>query len=129
MDKFLDIAKRRVRTHNFNPNLVSYHCAMIVRGGKILSVGFNRSGSSKVQHSKSHKHCSSVHAEVSALLNLQNREDAIGSKIYVVRINKNGQYAISVPCQMCQVILIEKGLKKAIFTLDNSENTYGVMKF
>lgn len=127
MEKFLEIAKRQVRNHNFNTNLASYHCAVIVSGGKILSVGFNDFGSAKLQESKKHRHCNSVHAEVRALLQLKNREDARGSRIYVARINKNGHYAISAPCDVCSEILAEMGVKSATFTIDNDDRKIGKM--
>jgi deoxycytidylate deaminase len=129
MDKFLGIAKRQVRNHNFNSNLASYHCAVIVSGGKVLSIGFNDFGSTKLQESKKHRHCNSVHAEVRALLQLKNREDARGSRIYVARINKNGQYAISAPCDVCSEILTEMGVKSATFTIDDDNRKIGKMTF
>lgn len=128
--KHLLNALKFARTHDFNPRMGFNHCAIVVKSNRILSVGFNRYGWSSIQNRKynSKKICS-VHAEVDALLKLANRDDAKGATIYVVRLNKLKQSAMSCPCEMCQVILCEHGVKKAVFSINENENVFGTMKF
>jgi hypothetical protein len=68
-----------------------------------------------------------VHAEVDALLKVSNREDLRGATVYVIRVNKQGQLAMSQPCPMCSEILREHGIKRAFFTVSENENAYGVL--
>ena len=130
--KHLIAAWKFARNHDFHPNMGFNHCAIVVgKGGKILSIGFNRYGWTSIQNRKKYsndKICS-VHAEVDALLKLPNREDAQGSTVYVVRVNKSKELAMSAPCSMCEEILREHGVKKAIFSVNENENTFGTMRF
>lgn len=134
MKKLLDMAWKFARNHEFDPKMTFTHCAIVARGAKILGVGYNRHGWSSKQKGK---YCTrkqdsatcSVHAEVDALLKVASREDIKGSTVYVVRINRQNELAMSQPCEMCQAILREHGVKKAFFSISDNENAYGVMKF
>jgi cytidine deaminase len=71
----------------------------------------------------------SVHAEVDALLKVASKEDIKGSTVYVVRINRKNELAMSKPCEMCEMILREHGVKRAFFSVSEDENAYGVVDF
>lgn len=102
---------------------------MIVRGGKILSIGYNNRKFSPLQNRYKSvlTHCESTHAEVDAILNARQKMRLEGAKIYVVRIRRDGQLALAKPCAMCQAILNSYGIKRAIFSM--SENEFGVLSF
>lgn len=68
-------------------------CAVIVKGGAVLSVGINRNYN---------------HAERRAI---RPHVDYSGSTIYVMR--HNGR--ISRPCVDCQRIILEAGIGRAVF--------------
>jgi deoxycytidylate deaminase len=106
--------------------------AMIVSGGRVLSVGYNSRANSGLQERyKTNPFCNSVHAEVNAVLNIRRKVDLTGSKIVVVRRlradhEKNLALALAKPCTMCQAVLYAYGVKKAIYTISNNE--FGVMR-
>jgi deoxycytidylate deaminase len=132
MKKFLSMACRFARNHAFAKEVDFPHCALVVSGSKVLGVGFNRHGwsSKQAKHSSKRAHgCCTVHAEVDALLKVATREDVKGSTVYVVRINRHNQLAMSKPCEMCSEILREHGVKRAFFSVSEDENAYGVVDF
>ena len=134
MKRLLATAWKFARQREFAPEMESRHCALVATGSKILGVGFNRQGWSSKQNSRYGKNSidngrCSIHAEVAALLRVANREDIKGSTVYVVRVTKNNLLAMSQPCAMCQAILREHGVRRAIFSVSSDENVYGVVDF
>lgn len=93
------------------------HGAVIVRGGSVLSVGFNKwrnkpiSGVSPLP--KQELKTMTVHAEIDALSRVS---DASGAIVYVARINKRGQACFSRPCDDCYAALKDAGVKRIVFT-------------
>lgn len=85
------------------------HGAVIVKGGRVLGVGFN-----KVRNtSQLDVYEYNIHAEIDALRNAKN---AKGATIYVARINRKGQYRMSLPCSKCLCALEKAQVKKIVFT-------------
>jgi deoxycytidylate deaminase len=134
MKRLLEMAWKFARNHEFNPDMGFRHCAIVAQGSKVLGVGYNRHGWSSKQNGrysarKMNENCCTVHAEVDALLKVSNRDDIRGSTVYVVRINKKNELAMSKPCEMCSQILKEHGVKRAFFSISEDENAYGVVDF
>jgi tRNA(Arg) A34 adenosine deaminase TadA len=48
------------------------------------------------------------------------------SDVYVVRINRRGDFLLARPCKRCANILRSAGAKKVFYSI--SDNDYGVMK-
>lgn len=91
------------------------HGAVVFRGGRLLGMGFNKSHVNN-QWLEGHEFPSTTHAEVAALKHLS--DDVVrGSTVYVSRILKNGDEAISRPCNKCAMYLIERGVKSVVFTV------------
>lgn len=116
---------------------LEYHlCAIIVRGGSVISVGFNkRATNGFVEHytdlAKGQRDwCMSTHAEMDAVLQARQKTDLRGAKIYVIRkrqdIKKFGTLGIAKPCEICQHVLYNYGIRRAYFSID--DETFGVMK-
>jgi deoxycytidylate deaminase len=132
MNRHIEIAMSFARAYNHDPSLPAVVTAMIVSGGRILSVGYNSRANSGLQERyKTNPHCNSIHAEVDAILNVRRKIDLTGSKIIVVRRHKydtvhRPHLALAKPCTMCQAVLYAYGIKKAIYTVSNNE--YGVMR-
>jgi pyrimidine deaminase RibD-like protein len=100
----IEMAKRRVA--NF-PKQRSYrHCAMVIRGGCILSVGVN---------------AKEMHAEVVALTQLSWGQRA-GTMVLSLRIRKDGSLAMARPCPSCMQYMKHFGVKKVLYS-----NSNGVM--
>lgn len=90
------------------------HGAVIVKGGRVISVGINKNRNHPTVVSSEHikTHCS-VHAEVDAIRKVKNVK---GATIYVARVNKNGQDRLSRPCDRCHKAIQEAGIRKVIYT-------------
>ena len=97
----LEMARRRVS--NFPKERSYRHCAIVVRGGAILSVGVN---------------AGSTHAEVAALEQLAWSERR-GTTVYSLRIRKDGSLAMGKPCVRCMAYMREYGVKKIVYSLSN----------
>jgi deoxycytidylate deaminase len=133
MHKHIDMAMSFARSFSHDHSLPAFITAMIISGGRVLSVGYNsrRIASPLQDHYKVNPFCNSIHAEVDAVLNVRRKIDLRGSKIVVVRRHKydtidNPVLALAKPCLMCQAVLYSYGIRKAIYTISNNE--YGVMK-
>lgn len=67
--------------------------------------------------------CPSAHAEAKLCRKLD-----WGATVYVARIRRDdGSLAMAKPCENCERLLRNKGVKKVLFTIN--ENEYGVMEF
>lgn len=133
MHKHLKTAIRRLKAHEYDPYMDYRLCAVIVKGGKILSTGYNRrSTNGFVEHYTSMirgvgigDSCS-THAEMDAVLNIRDKVDLRSCKIFVARLRIDDSIGMARPCRICQAVLFSYGIRKAYYTID--ENTYGVMK-
>lgn len=112
-----------ILTHPFKDDLKSLHGAVIVRGGKNLSVGINKPQRNVFVDMNSIHDETTQHAEVSSLLQIRNKIDLTGCKIYVVRITKDGILSLSKPCISCSRVLAKYGIKKVYFSTDNGFET------
>ena len=130
--KFLDRAAAYARTADYDPTLYFHLCAVIVRGGKILSVGYNnRHGSAMQEYYRVDEFCVTQHAEVDAVLGARRKIDLTGAKIYIARTllddtENKPRLGLALPCEMCRAVLFAYGISRAIYTIDN--NSYGVLK-
>jgi len=86
------------------------HGAVIVRGGRVISMGFN---STDQRREMDYNY---THAEMHAILRA--RSDVSGAKIYVFRQDRYGFISNSKPCNRCYEILKEHGIRRAIYTME-----------
>tara|TARA_R110000824_G_scaffold5670_11_gene26140 strand:+ start:675 stop:1124 length:450 start_codon:yes stop_codon:yes gene_type:complete len=98
------------------------HGAVLVKGGSILSAAYNKSnfnsfGNRFRKHDRGH---ATHHAELGCILGID-RSKTSGSTVYVVRINKEGEYRLSKPCSMCHEILKFCGVRKVVYTVDEDK--------
>lgn len=84
--------------------------AVLVRGGSLISTGFNR-----YRNDPMHVGIGGVsyHAEEVAL---SRAGDPRGSTIYVARITKSGILGMAKPCDACQQLLLDNGVRVVVFT-------------
>ena len=127
LSRLVDTALCLSRVHEYDPTHQTYMAALIVKGGRTLSVGFNSRRSSGLQeHYKLNAHQIGIHAEIDAILSARRKIDLQGSKIIVVRRLKNDTaenpaIGLAKPCVMCQAVLYSYGIKRAHFTVSNTE--------
>lgn len=134
MHRFLASAINLALNHEYDPMLGFQLCAIIYRGGAVLSVGFN--GLNKngfVNHfareggvgSSTAKPFINMHSEMAAICGARNRLDLRGSKIAVARVKKDGSAAMARPCPACEAALRCYGIKRCLYTIEGDE--FGVM--
>lgn len=95
------------------------HGAIIVKNGKIVSVGVNYYINDPRNMADNLLKGVSCHAEVAAL-NSARKTNLDGATIYVARVLRDGTPAMSKPCNECQKALKARGVKKVFYTIDSS---------
>lgn len=136
MHKYLLQAIEYARSHDYDKSLDYKLCAIVVSGGNVISVGYNkRNTNAFVEHyadqvkGKGRDFCMSTHAEQNAVLLARNKTDLTGSKIFVARLRRHkgmDPIAMARPCPICENVLKAYGIKRAYYTIDNDH--YGIMK-
>lgn len=89
--------------------------AVICQGAIIKSRGYNQVRLSRIGRSFSN-YPESLHAERHACTQLD-REDIRGCSIYIWRETRDGRPANARPCEDCQRLLQELGIRKIIYTI------------
>ena len=92
---------------------VKRHGCVIVRSGRVLSVGVNRYINLGLS-SRDVVYPCSVHAEVAAIQALHG--EAKGATLYVARLSRAGLPAMSKPCPACQKAIIESEIREVVYT-------------
>lgn len=100
---------------SLNSNMKQRHGAVVVKGGRVLSHGWNLLKNDPNNVSDEHliRFCS-VHAERMALARCKN---AVGATVYVAR-NKSGKARHSKPCDACHEALEAAGIARVVYTTD-----------
>jgi dCMP deaminase len=99
--------------------------AVIVNNDEIISTGYNGSPRGEVnccdtgvckrqniEHGTNYELCRSVHAEMNAIISAS-RKDMLGSTLYLYG-EENGQLLIAVPCNICERLIKNAGIKEVI---------------
>lgn len=136
MHKHLQLALQYAKEHTYHDSLDYKLCAIIVSGGSVISVGYNkRNTNAFVEHyadqvkGQGRDFCMSTHAEQDAVLLSRYKTDLTGSKIFVARLRRHktmDPIAMARPCAICENVLKAYGIKRAYYTIDNDH--YGIMK-
>jgi hypothetical protein len=96
-----------------------HHFSFIVQGGKILEVGFNRSGSAVEGFGYGSEYPQKIHAEndvyrkARGILDFGKPFDVIN-----IRLNKRGEVRISKPCECCLNFLSAVGCRNVYFSTE-----------
>lgn len=92
------------------------HGVVIVRGGRVLSIGTNSYRNYPMDFNVISKEDSSVHAEEAALRALNG--EAKGAIMFVARVNNMGIERMSRPCKRCMSQIRAAGIKRIVYTMD-----------
>ena len=116
--KWIHAARRHARRSRFPGYKMA---ALLVKGGRIISVGLNRT-SPGVLKSEEYVYinhgrggCQGVHAELDAILNTCDHEDLRGANLYVAGVGRCGGFILSKPCPECQKMLGKYELKSVYY--------------
>ena len=97
INKFLQFAKKEAE----KSSLYRKHGSVIIKNGKVISSGFNKS----FTHKRFGRY--SIHAEIDCLNNCS-PSVLKGADIYTVRIDTQSDgYMISAPCHSCYVTILK----------------------
>jgi len=82
----------------------------LFKGSKPIHIGFNKH--------KSHPQsvCFTQHAEFSALLKRNIRNDSKNLTMFVARLTRTNKIRLAKPCAECQKLLLSVGISKVYFT-------------
>lgn len=133
MKKYLKLALKMCLKHEYDPRLGYNLCCVLVRGGTIISVGYNDINKNSYVDYLSmsdpdgyrRKGFINQHSEVSAILKARKKIDLTGCDAYVVRSKPSGGVGMARPCNLCQIALGSYGIKRAIYTI--TDNEFGVL--
>lgn len=93
------------------------HGAIIVSGGRTISTGVNKDRNNVLNVNNPPLDVA-VHAEAAAL-RAAGKTPLKGATIYIARVLRTGEPAMSKPCENCQTLLTEAGIRKIVYTLDS----------
>lgn len=99
------------------------HGAVIVKGGNIISTGYNQLRPSNVLKTET------LHAEAHAILKVLNdrrHSDLVGATMYVSRWTRGGILSLSRPCPSCTDLCRSVGIYDCVYTTVNGQER---MKF
>lgn len=97
------------------------HGAIIVKGGRVLSAGYNKNRNHPKIVSPEHiKTKCSFHAEEVAIREA-GEGNLRGAIIYVARVNRQGLDRDSKPCSRCSALIKRVGIKRVVFTAEVGE--------
>lgn len=84
--------------------------AVIFKGSVPVAVGFNR------QKSHPDNLCFTQHAEFNALIRCKDRYDPKTLIMYVARLTRTDYLSYSRPCDECQELILNTGLKRVYYS-------------
>lgn len=87
--------------------------SLVVRGGRLLSVGTNKQAAPK-RFTKPHRQSMSLHSEIDAILGLS-KESTKGSTLYIIGQTAKGNKMNVKPCLTCQKVCDTLGLKRIVY--------------
>jgi deoxycytidylate deaminase len=117
--------RRALKLLNNHPekDLDYRHAAVLAKGGRILSSGFN---SKKTHpHAPARHGAKTIHAEIAALLPLGvirrrpgTLEDVEDFTLYIARTGKTSAPLLSRPCEICWDEIRRLGILRIVYTIE-----------
>lgn len=117
--KYFKLAKKISKNSNHHSHKLG---AIVVKKSKIIGQGYNQP---KKTHPLSSTFGKTIHAELHAILDCSSK-DLTGCDIYVYRGGVEGDPLLAKPCEHCQKLLIDFGIKKVYFSVDGSYDEYRI---
>lgn len=91
------------------------HGAVVVKGGRVLSIGLNKWRNQGMPTTDEYNPYLTVHAEIDALSRVK---DARGTTLYIAQVNRQGEEKMSRPCDNCAKAIQEAGVKAVVYTVN-----------
>lgn len=119
IEKFLNLARQQA----IIAQLKDKHGAVIVKKNRVLSVGKNipkthpkQKHYNNYQNKKHEVMHHYMHAEFSALNQIDDKIDLSDATIYIYKIKKDGSQSLSRPCSGCMKAITERGIKEMVYS-------------
>lgn len=95
------------------------HGAVVIKSGRVVGYGYNKfkNHTDLIPEDLIKVHCSR-HAEEVAIKSAG--QNARGAILYVARVNNQGIDRNSKPCKICSELIEESGIKKVIYTMEET---------
>ncbi len=122
-EKFLNLATEIASNSTVTK---SRHAALITKGKYIVAIGINSKTTHPVMFYKGGSKKIHLHAEIDALNNVKYK-DVSGCVMYIARHAAKG-HNFSRPCKICLQAIIERGIKKIIYTSDTGYITEHLLR-
>ena len=106
-----------VNQYSINPNVKSFHGAIVFYRHKAVAWGMNQPDRSVTNNVM----CFSIHAEVDAFMRCIPKHRERASEILVFRCRRDGKLANSRCCSGCLSFLKKTNIRKVIFTNDHGD--------
>jgi len=87
-------------------------CALVVNKNQVLSIGYNQPKTHPISEGTPQSH---LHAEMDALLRCG---APAGADVIVARSKPSGKPGLAKPCEICQTILGEFGVRRVFYTVN-----------
>jgi len=126
--KFTNFLNKAYKAHKHSDECRYRHVAVIVKGGSILSVGFN----SMKPHPMAMlplgvlnkaeivpNDTRTIHAEMDAIRKIKDKRLLSSCELWVYSEMKNGTLRISKPCSLCQHYIQMYGIKTVHFSTES----------
>ena len=98
------------------------HFSFILKKKKIISFGYNNAWKSNPYALKYGHRFLAIHSELMAIKNFPYRiSDLVDFTFVNVRLRKNGEIALSKPCECCQRMLIAFNINEVYYTTNNGD--------
>ncbi len=92
------------------------HFTFLIRGNKVVSLGWNNSCKSHPMGKKLGYFSSRIHSELSAYIRLQDKSQIPNLSIVNIRMSKTGVINIARPCKYCMPWIQSLGFRKLYYT-------------
>ena len=119
IERYLELAKNEARQSKYGK---LRHGAVLVKGGSVINASYNKNNFSSFGNRFRKHGCGhdTHHAELGCILVLD-KSKTTGTTLYVVRINKDDDFRLSKPCDMCHEVLKYCGVRKVVYTIDENK--------
>ncbi len=124
MPNFLRLVNVSKRLKSVKQTGRSFHVAFLLKGRKVVEIGFNHFGktgricSSYTKPTRPHGdgYIPNLHAEIDVISKVKRNPRANKMTLVSIRINNNGELAWAQPCPNCAYILGKKGFDNIFFS-------------
>jgi len=118
--KFAELA-HRVAVQSDYPQFK--HGAVLVKGSSVINTAYNKGGYNSFGacfRDPQKFGTATLHAELGSVLNVD-RTLTEGATVFVVRVNRQGEFRLSRPCEMCAAAMKFCGVKRVIYSTNEGD--------